>query len=138
MPNMINTDINVQVKEALERTEIMALSTVGSDGSWTSPVKYHYDDKLNFFFYSMMDTKHVANILEDPRVSAAIFTHPGPPGGNIGLQIKGKAKEIDEKSDATSEGWHCFKITTEEVWVFDSRVYGKIRKKVDLTTLQIK
>jgi nitroimidazol reductase NimA-like FMN-containing flavoprotein (pyridoxamine 5'-phosphate oxidase superfamily) len=68
----------------LERTPIMALSTVGPDGSWTSPVQFAYNEKLELSFMSMPDTKHVQNILKDPRVSAAIYSFPGPPGGNLG------------------------------------------------------
>ncbi len=132
----MNSDITTRVKEALNRTEIMALSTIGEDGSWTSPVQYQYDEKLNLFFSSMIDTKHVSNILKDPRVSVAIYSHPGPLRGNIGLQIKGHAEEVTD--DKSSEGWHRFKIKPEEVWLFDSRVFDKKRQKVDLSTLQIK
>jgi len=108
---MTNTDIYTRVQEALKRTEIMALSTIGADGSWTIPVQYQYDEKLNLFFSSMIDAKHVANIHKDPRVSVAIYSHPGPPGGNIGLQIKGWAGDITKNS----ESWHRFKITPIDV-----------------------
>jgi hypothetical protein len=40
---MADADLNARVKEALERTEIMALSTIGPDGSWTSPVQFRYN-----------------------------------------------------------------------------------------------
>lgn len=131
----MNTDINVRVKEALERTEIMALSTIGDDGSWTTPVQYQYDEKLTFFFTSMMDTKHVANILKDPRVSVAIYSFPGPKGGNLGLQIKGTAEHLPSQSD-NSEAWQHFKITPQEIWLFDSRIKRE-REKVDIAKLRL-
>jgi Pyridoxamine 5'-phosphate oxidase len=90
---MADADLNARVKEALERTEIMALSTIGPDGSWTSPVQFRYNEKLELSFVSMSDTKHAQNILEDPRVSVAIYSFPGPEGGNLGLQIKGKKRK---------------------------------------------
>jgi uncharacterized protein YhbP (UPF0306 family) len=92
---MLTIDWNVKVKEALERTDILALSTIGDDGSWTSPVQFTYNSQLELSFLSMMDTKHVTNILKEPRVSVAIYKpEPLPGGGNLGLQIKGTAKII--------------------------------------------
>jgi general stress protein 26 len=129
----MSSDINDRVKEALERTEIMALSTVGSDGSWVSPVRYTCNNKLELTFTSMMDTKHVQNILKDPRVSVAIYSFPGPKGGNLGLQIKGTSEHMPSQSD---DGWQNFKILPDEVWCFDSRVAME-RKLVDLTNLKI-
>jgi len=128
----MSNDINRRVKEVLERTEIMALSTVGSDGSWVSPVRFEYNEKLELSFTSMMDTKHVQNILKDPRVSVAIYSFPGPPGGNLGLQIKGTAKRMSD----SDEGWQQFKITPEEVWCFDS-LLTRERQSIDLSKLQL-
>lgn len=39
---MHDAGMSARVWEALERTEIMALSTLGPDGNWTSPVQYRY------------------------------------------------------------------------------------------------
>jgi len=130
-------ELNARVKEALSRTTIMALGTMGDDGSWVSPVEYEHDEKLVLYFLSMMDTKHVANILRDYRVSVAIYSHPGPPGGNMGLQIRGRAKHLAAESEGEG-GWQRFQITPAEVWCFDSRVFGTSRQRVDLTHLRIK
>jgi general stress protein 26 len=109
-----------QVHEALTRTDIMALATLDEDGgSWTSPVQFHYDEHLHLHFASLADARHVRNLQRDPRVSAAIYSYPGPPGGNLGLQIKGTAKPVPGER---SEGWLQFEITPAEAWLFDSRV----------------
>jgi general stress protein 26 len=139
---MADADLNARVKEALERTEIMALSTIGPDGSWTSPVQFRYNEKLELSFVSMSDTKHAQNILEDPRVSVAIYSFPGPEGGNLGLQIKGKANDVTGQSGtdeavASSETWLRFRIVPEEVWCFDSRVFGGKRQRVNLSDLRL-
>lgn len=139
---MADGDLNARVKEALERTEIMALSTIGPDGSWTSPVQFSYNEKLELSFVSMPDTRHVQNILEDPRVSVAIYSFPGPEGGNLGLQIKGSADDVTRQSGAyeagsSSETWHRFRIVPEEIWCFDSRVFDGKRQLVDLSDLQL-
>lgn len=120
--------LNESVKEALNRTKIMALSTVGSDGSWTCPVHYQYNEELELFFMSMPDTKHVENIHADPRVSVAIFTPPSSAGEKLGLQIKGIATDLGP--DEAHGDWHNFKITPEEVWCLDSRI-SKQRQRVD-------
>jgi len=36
----MSEDLKRRVKEALERTDIMALSAIGTDGPWTAPVQY--------------------------------------------------------------------------------------------------
>jgi uncharacterized protein YhbP (UPF0306 family) len=131
---MDGIDWNSKVKEALTRTDIMALATVGSDGSWTSPVQYTYDEKLNLFFLSKPDAKHVANILHNPQVSLAIYHPerlPAPNDGSLGLQMKGTAKKIAEEGE-----WYRFKITPEEVWCFDSRVSLK-RQRIQRGGLKI-
>jgi general stress protein 26 len=131
----MNDDLNRRVKEALGRTDIMALSTVGSDGPWTAPVQFHYNEKLELFFLSMPDTRHVRNILSDPRVSVAIYSHPGPPGGNLGLQISGAAQHLTEESAAG--GWQSFKIIPQEIWCFDSRAFGTERRQADISDIRL-
>ncbi len=122
-------NLNESVKEALDRTKIMALSTIGPDGSWTCPVHYQYNDKMELFFMSLPDTKHVENIHADPRVSVAIFTPPGLGGEKLGLQIKGAATDLGP--DDVHSAWHNFKITPEEVWCLDSRI-SRQRQRVEL------
>jgi hypothetical protein len=90
----------------------------------------------------MSDTKHAQNILEDPRVSVAIYSFPGPEGDNLGLQIKGKANDVTGQSGtdeavASSETWHRFRIVPEEIWCFDSRVFGGKRQRVNLSDLRL-
>lgn len=146
---MENIDWNAKVKEALGRTEFMAISTVGEDGSWTNPVQYGYSEKLDLYFVSMMDSKHVANLLKDPRISAAIFkTERFPDGEVMGLQLKGTAKHLTSDAEiekairyygAKPNGeWEFFKITPEELWCFDSRIFGERRERVDLASLSPK
>lgn len=134
--SILSIDWNTKIKEALERTDIMALSTVDEDGNnWTAPLQYHYNSKLKLSFQSMMDTKHVQNILKHPRVSVAIY-HPEatPGGGHIGLQIMGTAKEASSKSGG---GWHTFTIAPDEVWYFNSKT-SRERERVDLRGLEVK
>src|SRR6266700_94379 len=132
---MKNADIQARVTEALARTKIMALATIGEDGSWVCPVEYSYNDKLELTFLSMLETKHVQIILKDPRVSVAIYSYPGPEGGNLGLQIKGRVEHVS--THAAADEWHSFKIIPEEVLCFDSRIVRK-RQRVDVSKWQLR
>jgi len=121
-----------QVREALNRTDIIALATLDEDGgSWTSPVQFQHDATLHLSFASQPDARHVRNIQRDPRVSAAIYSYPGPPGGNLGLQIKGTAKPSGAAPGMEPDGWQHFKISPDEAWIFDSRI-DRQRHPVDL------
>ena len=130
-----NKDLNARVRETLGRTEIMALSTLGPDGPWTSPVQFRFNDKLELFFLSKRGAKHVQNIMQDARISVAIYSHPGPPGGNLGLEIKGRAEH--QREESAPDGWQSFRIIPEEVWCFDSRVFGHERRRVNTSELQL-
>jgi general stress protein 26 len=127
---MNNTDLQARVRQALERTDVMALSTIDEDGGpWTSPVQYQWDSQLNLYFASMPDARHVRNIERDARVAVAIYNMPGPPGGNLGLQIRGAAAR---ETDSGHDGWQRFKIEPTEAWCFDSRV-DRHRHRVDIS-----
>ena len=130
---MNDTELQARVREALERTDIMALSTIDEDGGpWTSPVQYQRDSQLNLYFASMPDARHAYNIQRDARVAVAIYSVPGLPGGNLGLQIRGVAAELAPESE--HDGWQQFKIEPTEVWCFDSRV-DRHRHHVDVSGL---
>jgi hypothetical protein len=111
----------------------MALSTIDADGgSWSSPVQFQHDRQLRITFLSLPGARHVANIERDPRVSAAIYSFPGPPGGNLGLQLRGTA----ERDGGPADGWQRFVITIEELWYFDSRA-DRARHRVDISDLKL-
>jgi Pyridoxamine 5'-phosphate oxidase len=132
---MTGTDWQARVREALTRTQIMALSTLDRDGgSWTSPVQYQWDSQLNLYFASMPDARHVGNLRRDARVSAAIYSFPGPPGGNLGLQLRGIATAIGPAGDQGP--WLRFTIKPEEAWCFDSRI-DRQRHRIDLSSLDL-
>lgn len=45
---MNDTELGARVREALQRTDIMALSTIDQDGGpWTSPVQFQWDSPLD-------------------------------------------------------------------------------------------
>ena len=159
---MNGVDWNKNIKEALDRTEFMALATSGPEGPWVCPVVFSYDREMNFYFVSMTTSTHVRNIEKDPSVALAIYkTERVGVSGVIGLQIVGEAAtmtdpeelakcsscyfnraenytEIKEiAADAGGEGsnWQFFKVKTRELWYFNSKDFGEKRIKVELSDL---
>ncbi len=161
---MEGIDWNAKVKEALDRTEFMAISTIGDVGSWTNPVQFGYDEKLNLYFKSMPHSRHMQYLAADPRISVAIFkTERFPDREVLGLQLRGTAKFLTDREDVAEACrhmygddprkidyrtkidehlgddavWRFVKITPEEAWCFDSRVFGEEREQIDLASLKI-
>jgi len=130
-----NKDLNARVREAW--AEQRSWRCLRSDLRDLGPVRCSFDSTTNWelFFLSMREAKHVLNIMQDARVSVAIYSHPGPPGGNLGLQIKGRAEH--QREESAPDGWQSFRIIPEEVWCFDSRVFGHERRRVDTSELRL-
>jgi hypothetical protein len=130
----IAPDVVARVEEALSRSEIMVLSTIDNEaGTWTCPLQYQWDQQLHLFFSSLPEARHVDNLARDDRVSVAIYSFPGPPGGNLGLHLTGTARLDAEK---TSPGeWARFEVVPSGIWYFDSRV-DRHSHQVDLSLLQ--
>src|SRR5262245_65453629 len=63
--SMNEIDWNEKVKEALDRTEFMAISTIDAGGSWTCPVQFGHSEKLELYFRSMYHSKHMRHLLID-------------------------------------------------------------------------
>lgn len=161
---MQEVDWNQKIKEALDRTEFMALSTADETRSWVCPVAFSYDESLNLYFISMMETQHVQNILKNEKVSVAIYkTERFGDGDVIGLQLNGSAKHVtdpDELSacsgyyfgrsdsndgfkdsssahDNEEAKWQFFKITPAQLWYFNSADFSEKRVEVPLTELSV-
>ena len=117
-----------RAREALDSTEIMVLASVDADsGTWTSPVQFQAGDNFELSFLSHPGTRHGRNIERDPRVAVSVYSWPGPEGGNLGLQVTGRATP---RGDA-SGGWQRYTVRPAEVWCFDSRT-GHERHQVGI------
>lgn len=121
-----------RVREALDRTDIMVVSSLRTDGSpWSWPVQFRHTGRpgggMDLRFSSLPTADHVEHLAADPRVAVAVFAVPGPPGGNLGLQLAGRAEQVSEGG-----GWLQFRIQVQECHCFDSRV-SRQPQPVDLT-----
>ncbi len=67
-------------------------------------------------------------------MSAAIYSFPGPPGGNLGVQLRGIVTAVGAAGDQGP--WLRFMIRPAEAWCFDSRI-GWQRHPIDLPGLDL-
>ena len=106
------------------------------------------------------------HLFADNRISVAIFKTERFPGTRevMGLQLKGKAARLTDRSNVEEAArhmygrdprkidyrmkidehlgpgaiWNFVKISPEEAWCFDSRVFGEERREIDLKNLNLK
>ncbi len=145
-------DWNACLKEALDRTEFMVVSTIDKDGSWICPVQFSYDEQMGLFFKSMPGSRHMKNMSKDPRVSVSIFSTTRLSDGEvIGIQLRGEATILNSKEESATAAkyfythdnptydyasrveehlgesavWNFVKITPTEIWYFNSQMFDE-------------
>ncbi len=148
--NNKNFDWKKTIINCLEENKYCCLATVDSNGVWANPVYFAYDDKFNFYFISQIDSRHMQNIQDDPRVSIAIYnTHQEK--DVEGVYVEGKAKILDEleerlvahkiyygRSGSNEQNeefvddltWLLVKVKPDEVHYFNSKLFGEVRQTV--------
>ncbi len=76
----------------------MTLATSGEEGPWAAPVIYAWENHsaaVSLYFMSRLSTRHVKNLLDAPRVAAAI--HPNETRPLRGLQVEGTVELLRGK-----------------------------------------
>ncbi|MFQ5933922.1 MAG: pyridoxamine 5'-phosphate oxidase family protein [Dehalococcoidia bacterium] len=82
----------------LEENRIMTLATTGEEGPWAAPVIYAWEANsaaLSLYFMSRLSTRHIKNLREVARGSAAI--HPNETRPLRGLQMEGTVEMLQGK-----------------------------------------
>ncbi|MBI2043899.1 pyridoxamine 5'-phosphate oxidase family protein [Candidatus Pacearchaeota archaeon] len=150
--NKKKIDWKRHVKEIMDMTDFMAITTSNKSETWTNPVYFAYDDSFNLYFLSLLKTKHIQNISKNSRVSGAIFSTKKLTEDDVaGIQFSGKASIIQSKSDIEKATkfyygrsqpkidyrkkindhfgkdvkYHFVKIIPDEIWIFDTRYFDE-------------
>lgn len=76
--------------ECLESTNYCCIATVDPKGVWANPVYFAYDEKFNLYFISQMHSRHMQNLIKNPRISVAIYKTEQR-GDVVGTYIEGEA-----------------------------------------------
>lgn len=83
-----------ELLEFLATQKLMSLATYG-EKIWSATVYYLFDEDLNLYFLSPINSLHCLNIDKNPEVSLTIAdSRQKASGDKIGLQMRGRAKKI--------------------------------------------
>ena len=72
----------------------MSLSTCKDGLPWAATVMYAYDEDLNIYFLSKVETRKVQNLLSNSRVAVTINEVTGGIGKVKGIQLEGKCRMV--------------------------------------------
>ena len=143
------------VEKCMDSTYYCSLATSESSAAWVSPVAFAYDSDFNLYFVSSMASRHMRNIMRNPRVAVAIYTTAQKVSGSkVGVQLEGRAEAVKGPMNMLRaykiyfgrlikwEGatldyfkkrnaeWRFFKISTTKLFYFNNGLYGEERQRV--------
>ena len=94
---MENIDLRRVVDETFTNTREMVLATCIKGIPWSAVLVYGHDADFNLYWVSNEDTRHSMEIKSNPNVAATITMQPTGDGRDIGLQIAGQARILEEE-----------------------------------------
>jgi len=92
-------DVEKIIREYIDKTVHMSLATVKDNKPWVCEVHFAYDDKLNLYFVSRLDTRHCQEISANPFVAGNIIRQHDLEELPHGIYFEGKAEVIIDPSD---------------------------------------
>jgi uncharacterized protein YhbP (UPF0306 family) len=95
---MSDPDTSQLVRAFLDTQSTLALATVSLEGEpQVAPLFYVSDDQLNLYWLSSPKSRHSANLIVHPKVSAAVYPAVWQSRDIVGLQIEGQAHPIGDE-----------------------------------------
>lgn len=110
------------ILEYLSQNRLMTLATCQDNTPWASTVFFAYDNNLNIYFLTELNTRKTDNILQNSKISAAInqVWQAGPQKVR-GVQLEGEARMTEDSLDMKV-------FTNRFLWAKDYLKKGKIFK----------
>lgn len=94
----MNKDTYKMTKEIIKNNKFLSLATVDNEANvWSTPLSYYADEEYNFYFTSELDSKHIINIMDNPKVSFTIFDSTKRVSDIDGLQITGIVGQVEKE-----------------------------------------
>ena len=90
-------DLIQRIELSLTNHYTISIATAAKEGSWSASVFYVSDQKLNIYFISFDESKHIQGILKNKRVSATINQDVSDWMQIKGLQLQGVAYKVPEQ-----------------------------------------
>ena len=95
--NLTDEDTRAAIQAFLERIRVLTLATSIDNIPWACTLAFAYDQELNLYCITNKETRHIAEVESNSRVSVAIHEHQTPnynPKTVKGLQIEATAKVL--------------------------------------------
>lgn len=91
----MKSELNKVARNIINGNEYLTLATTNIDGTpWVSILAYSFDEKWNFYYASIPNSKHCRNISNNKLVACSIFDSHQNWGEGVGLQISGTSKVV--------------------------------------------
>ena len=148
-------DLKKLILDYLSQNKRMSLSTCKESVPWAATVMYAYDDELNIYFLSKVETRKVQNLLSNSRVAATINEVTGGIGKVKGIQLEGECQMVGRIEAARVYAlflkrffWlkdyipsarqvfskaiqdRLFKITPKKIYYLDDELFGREGREV--------
>ncbi len=151
-----NFDWKKHLTNCMSSTDYCSIATVDDKGVWVNPVYFAWDDQFNLYFISMLPARHMQNIKKNPKVAVAIYKTEQK-GDVIGIQLEGEARILEdeearknahqvyygrvgslEQNEFTLHDpkWLFVKVEPEQIYYFNSAVFGEERQPVPMEKLK--
>lgn len=141
---LMNSKKLAKLARKIIKTNIYLTLATGIKRPWASPVYYCFDHDFNFYFISQLSSRHIKNILQNPRVGFAIFDSHQKEGTGNGVQGEGRVVFLKKKDQiklglkwykATDEypvNYRLFKINTKHFYILDPETQEDIRVRIEI------
>ncbi len=120
--------INPILESFLQKHRVLCLSTSGSDGPHSTPLRYAFQAKpLSFFCISQSDSRHMQEIIREAKVAASIAgaIHQGE--DLEGVQLWGKAFLREAHDPQINPYYRQFPETRTHVLLKNKTVFLEIQ-----------
>lgn len=93
-------DTVIKAKNIINKIRYITLATVSEQAQpWGTPVLAAFDDDYNFYWTSMVETRHSQNIRINPAIYFTIFDSTVAPGENEAVYVQATASELSDSSE---------------------------------------
>lgn len=88
-------EIEQIIRKYIPQVVHMSLATCADEKPWVCEVHFSYDDELNIYFCSSMQTRHCTEIRSNPKVSGTIVTQHFLNQKVRGVYFEGEAEQLE-------------------------------------------
>ena len=97
--------MNSQIQEILTTVSTLTLATSGVEQHpHAAPVYFAADERLNLYFFSDPDSRHIQDLVDNPQVAGAIYPEVQGWREIRGLQLHGRV-DLVESGEVWAHAW---------------------------------